>query len=113
MLCFPSRMKLIRNKTAFHELMLLCYILKRPSVDYRHIRVHSSKRVRAYPVLCHAVEEGVAYGWRRAHKHIDAPDAQTIEDQIVDAVLSEVCQYFDFDEDAEVQLSQAVAGAAR
>jgi hypothetical protein len=57
-------------------------------------------RIRAYSVLRRAVEEGVAYGWQRAHKHIDTPDAGTIEEQIVTAVLHEVCQYFDFDDDA-------------
>ncbi len=39
--------------------------------------VRGGIKVRAYPVLCRAVEEGVAYGWRRAHKHIDTPDAET------------------------------------
>jgi hypothetical protein len=60
-------------------------------------------RIRAYPVLCRAVEEGVAYGWQHAHKHVDTPDAETIEQQIVSAVLNEVCQYFDFDDDAHAQ----------
>ena len=50
--------------------------------------VRGGMKVRAYPVLRRAVEEGVAYGWRRAHKHIDAPDAETIEEQIVCAVLA-------------------------
>lgn len=58
-------------------------------------------KVRAYPVLCRAIEDGVTYGWRRAHKHIDAPDARTIEEPIVTAVINEICQYFDFD-DTEV-----------
>jgi hypothetical protein len=58
-------------------------------------------RVRAYPVLYRAIEEGVAYGWRRAHKHTDTPEAHAIEEQIVSAVLSEICEYFDFDEHAE------------
>jgi hypothetical protein len=58
-------------------------------------------KVRTYPVLCRAVEEGVAYGWRRAHKHNDKPDALTIEEQIVNAFLIEVCKYFEFDDDAE------------
>jgi hypothetical protein len=65
--------------------------------------VRGGMKVRAYPVLCRAVEEGVAYGWQRAHKHIDTPDAETLKEQIVTAVLNEVCQYFDFDDDAEVQ----------
>jgi len=58
-------------------------------------------KVRAYPVLCRAIEDGVTYGWRRAHKHVDAPDAQTIEEQIVTAVVNEICQYFDFDDTQE------------
>ena len=61
-------------------------------------RVRGGLKVRAYPVLCRAVAEGVAYGWRRAHKYLDMPDAATIEEQIVSAVRNEVCQYFDFDE---------------
>ena len=64
--------------------------------------VRGGLKVRAYPVLCRAIEDGFAYGWRRAHKHIDAPDARTIEEQIVTAVVDEICQYFDFD-DTEVQ----------
>jgi hypothetical protein len=65
--------------------------------------VSGGMKVRAYPVLCRAVEKGVAYGWRRAHKHIDKPDAEMTEEQIVSAVLNEVCQYFVFDEQAEAE----------
>lgn len=54
--------------------------------------------IRAYPVLCRAVEEGVAYGWQRAHKYIDTPDTETIKEQIVTAVLNEICEYFAFDD---------------
>lgn len=56
-------------------------------------------RVRAYDVLRRAIEEGVEYGWRRAHKHTDTPDAEAIKDQIVTGILNEVCEYFDFDEE--------------
>lgn len=58
--------------------------------------------VRAYEVLRRAVEEGVAYGWRRAHKHTDAPGEDAIVDQVVQGVLNEVCEYFDFDPAEEV-----------
>jgi hypothetical protein len=60
-------------------------------------------KARAYPVLYRAVEEGVAYGWQRAHKHTDSPDAGVIKDHIVTAVINEIGQYFDFDGEAEVQ----------
>jgi hypothetical protein len=58
--------------------------------------VRGGMTVRAYPVLHRAVEEGVAYGYRCAHKHTDAPDVRAIEEQIVNAVMNEVCEYFDF-----------------
>ena len=55
-------------------------------------------RVKAYPVLCEAVEAGVAYGWNRAHKHNDKPAPDAIQEVIIDAVLTEICERFDFDE---------------
>jgi len=58
-------------------------------------------RVRAYEVLRRAVEEGAAYGWRRAHKHTDAPGEETIKDEIVTGILNEVCECFDFDDPAD------------
>lgn len=61
--------------------------------------VAGGMRVRAYDVLRRAIEEGVEYGWRRAHKHTDAPDTETIKDQIVTAILNEVSEYFDFDDE--------------
>jgi predicted Zn-dependent protease with MMP-like domain len=45
------------------------------------------------------VEKGAAYGWRRAHKHTDAPGEDAIVDQIVQGVLNEVCEYFDVDDE--------------
>jgi predicted Zn-dependent protease with MMP-like domain len=39
------------------------------------------------------------YGWRRAHKHTDTPEENAIVDQIIQGVLNEVCEYFDFDDE--------------
>lgn len=58
-------------------------------------------RVRSYAVLSRAVEEGVAFGWRRAHKHVEAPSEAATQSAIVDAVLSEISEYFDFDLESE------------
>ncbi len=62
--------------------------------------VQGGMNVRAYPVLHRAVEEGVAYGYRRAHKHTDTPDVRVIQEQIVNAVMNEICEYFDFIDNA-------------
>jgi hypothetical protein len=64
-------------------------------------KVTGGMRVRAYGVLARAVEEGVACGWRRAHKHTDAPGEEAIQEQIAQGVLNEICEVFAFDEEAE------------
>jgi predicted Zn-dependent protease with MMP-like domain len=61
--------------------------------------VRGGMKLRAYDVLRRAVEEGAAYGWRRAHKHTDTPGEDAIVDQIVQGVLNEICEYFDFDDE--------------
>lgn len=61
--------------------------------------VTGGMRVRAYEVLRRAIEEGVEYGWRRAHKHTETPNEDTIKDQIVAGILNEVCEIFDFDDE--------------
>jgi hypothetical protein len=55
-------------------------------------------RVRTYHVLSRAVEEGVELGWRRAHKHTDSPDEGAVRESIVNSVLGEISEWFDFDE---------------
>jgi hypothetical protein len=55
-------------------------------------------RVKAWPVLERAVEEGVAYGWQRAHKHTDNPGEDLILDDIGQAVMSSICEAFEIDE---------------
>jgi hypothetical protein len=60
---------------------------------------NSCRRPARIVDVVHAVEEGAAYGWRRAHKHTDAPGEDAIVDQIVQGVLNEVCEYFDVDDE--------------
>ncbi len=59
-------------------------------------------RVRAYPILETAIEEGVAYGWRRAHKHTDTPDEDAICSEIYSGVMNSICEYFEFDDEDEL-----------
>lgn len=52
--------------------------------------------VNAWAVFTRAIEEGVALGWRRAHKHTSNPSDVLILDTIETAVLESVCEVIDF-----------------
>lgn len=49
-------------------------------------------------MLSECVEEGIAYGWMRAHKHVDNPTEESIKEAIHNAVMASISEYFLFDE---------------
>ena len=55
-------------------------------------------KAKEYNLMLQCIETGVMLGWNRAHKHGDNPDPQHIRDQIEQAVVNEICEWFDFDE---------------
>ncbi len=62
---------------------------------------HAPPRVNTYAVLRRAIEEGIVYGWRRAHKYTDTPTEPAAHDAILNAVMGEVCEVFEFDEEGD------------
>ena len=54
-------------------------------------------QVKVYPVLERAVDAGVNYGYRRAHKHTDKPSEETIKEAICQQVMNELCEALEFD----------------
>jgi hypothetical protein len=50
-----------------------------------------------YKIIQEAVENGVALGYNRAYKHSETPSEGFIKQQIYDAVMSEICEWFMFD----------------
>ena len=54
-------------------------------------------KVRLYPILARAVEEGIAYGYNRAHKHVDQPSEEAIRTAIHNAVMGELAEILNFD----------------
>ena len=54
-----------------------------------------------YKLVEQCVENGVAYGWLRAHKHTDTPAAEQIQEKIRQAIMNEVCEWFQFDPKGE------------
>lgn len=56
----------------------------------------------SYKLMCRAVEEGMAYGWRKAHKHDDNPDEDVLKCTLEEAIINEMCEWFNFDDDKPV-----------
>ena len=50
-------------------------------------------------ILEMAIEAGVRRGWHLAHKHVENPAPSAIMERIDDAVMSEIYEYFTFDEE--------------
>jgi len=67
--------------------------MKQASKGYRPHNI----RVNLYGLLSRAVEEGIAHGWRRAHKHTDTPNEITIKQHIDEEVMNALCEVFDFE----------------
>lgn len=67
----------------------------------RRLSIRADVRLRAYDLLERALEEGVAYGWRRAHKHEDNPSAEHIQEQIHNACLNALCEIMNFGDETE------------
>lgn len=53
-------------------------------------------RPKTYPMLCQCVETGLQLGWNRAHKHTENPTEQQILNEMENAIMNEICEWFDF-----------------
>ena len=50
-------------------------------------------------VLEIAVEQGVSYGYNRAHKHVENPTEGAIIDSIVEQVMNSLDDWFEFEDE--------------
>ncbi len=56
-------------------------------------------RPKFYQLLVQCVEDGIEYGYNRAHKHMDNPPADVIKTNIEDGVLNAISEWFTFEDD--------------
>jgi hypothetical protein len=63
-------------------------------------------RVNEYYVLSDCVERGVQFGMSRAYKHTDFPTEEQIKIALVDAVLLEISEYFNFDDAQTIEIDK-------
>lgn len=59
------------------------------------VRETVTVRVDLYGIIRDAVEDGVRYGWRRAHKHDDNPPEDRICDEIIDRTVDALMERID------------------
>ncbi len=58
-------------------------------------------KANEYLIMSDCIENGVSYGWHRAHKHTENPTEEQIKEAIEQAVMSAIVEYFWFDQDKE------------
>lgn len=56
-------------------------------------------KARTRVLLDLAIEQGVRYGWSRAHKYVENPSEDVIKETIEDAVMAQIYDYFKFDDE--------------
>lgn len=54
---------------------------------------------KTYEILRRAVEQGVALGINRAHKHVESPTQESLAQTIEESVMGEICDWFSFDDE--------------
>jgi hypothetical protein len=54
-------------------------------------------KANVYAILSRAVEEGIGYGWMRAHKHSDKPSEEAIKSELDHAIMNAICEVIQMD----------------
>jgi hypothetical protein len=82
-------------------MVLCCGQLKVTNVIYmsNDVNVSAVVKINAYRIIDDAVEKAIAYGYKRAYKHSDAPTEQHLLQEIHRAVMNELCEVLKFDEE--------------
>ena len=61
-------------------------------------KIAAGVKAKVYDLMSKAVEDGVSYGLHRAYKYSDNPSKEDVEETIRLAVMSSICEWFEFPE---------------
>ena len=61
------------------------------------MKVTFNIKLSPYEMVRDAIQAGVTYGLRRAHKHVENPSDEQIVEAITQAVMTDLCDVLDFD----------------
>lgn len=56
---------------------------------------------KSYVLMETAIEDGLAGGWRRAHKHTDTPTPEAVQHEQLQYIMNALCEILDFDENPQ------------
>ena len=57
-------------------------------------------KAKTYNLIRQCIENGVTYGWNRAHKHVDYPTPLQLKDEIEVAIMNEICEWVTFEDES-------------
>lgn len=55
-------------------------------------------KANEYKLMDRCIEEGVQLGFHRARKHTEEPSQSQLMESIRNAIMLEICEWFEFDE---------------
>lgn len=58
-------------------------------------------KVKIHALLSECIERGILRGYQRSYKHTDSPNELSICENIHDAIMEDICEFFDFDDEFE------------
>ena len=61
-------------------------------------------KANTYAIIARAIEEGLEYGWSRAHKHTETPTPEAVREAQHDAIMNSVSEMFYFPQPTEYDL---------
>ena len=69
--------------------------------NHNHNQQNKQMKPRIRQILERAIEDGIAYGYHRAHKYTETPDADLMQERISYGIWLEIDAIFAFDEEVE------------
>lgn len=54
-------------------------------------------KAKEYALMQRCIEEGIQRGHTRAYKHTETPLKTHIENEIYEAIMAELCEWFDWE----------------
>lgn len=70
---------------------------KRKKAPRARLVVKTPVRFRVHAIISEKVEQGVRYGYSRAHKHTNTPNAEAFTEAIEQAVMDALSEVIDFE----------------